>query len=158
MNLSDYVESGAVPPTSIINGHSDTISSTSVLHDPSSVAGSQRYGKIIYSGALTANTFKTILTVSGKGVIKLCTLVCVDATSRIFNVRVTIDGTAAITTALNTAVTNAYTSVTAVGSYIYTTYGFAYERIPFNSSFAVDVKSSLSETNKLYAIMAYEVQ
>src|SRR5574340_415716 len=48
--------------------------------------------KEILSGALTANTLKTLLSISGAGALKMLTVYTKDATARTLRLKITIDG------------------------------------------------------------------
>lgn len=117
--------------------------------------------KVTLSGALTANTLKTMLNISGAGVLKACAVQALDATSRTLRLKITIDGVAAFdpgASAANTTLNSAIVGVGGITTYNSTTFMLAFERIPFNTSCLVEIASSLSETDKLALLYAYELR
>ena len=118
--------------------------------------------KTTLSGALTANTLKTMLTISGAGVLKFAGVQSLDTTSRTLRLTITLDGVVVFdATTAATTVTSA-TQVGVGGLTIHTaaTPSFIpeFERVPFNVSCVVEIASSLSETDKLAALLAYETR
>ena len=103
--------------------------------------------KGILSGALTADTYKEILAISGSGVIDICFAISKDATSRVISLKVVIDGITAFDAAsASFAQTNCgiiAIGVTGDGALIVP------EPMVFNESLSISVKSSLSETDKV---------
>ena len=96
------------------------------------------------SGALTANTLKTMLSITGSGKCNLIAVTTADTTSRTVRLQITLDGvvifnqtTGAITTASNPITFNNNTS------------------LDFLSSLKVEIASSLSETDKLSTSINY---
>lgn len=114
------------------------------------------------SGALTANTLKTMLTISGAGVLKFAGVQSLDTTSRTLRIKITLDGIV-VFDATSAATTVSYATQVGVGGL--TTYSQAtpsflpeLERVPFNVSCVVEIASSLSETDKLASLLAYETR
>ncbi len=114
-------------------------------------------GKNTLSGALTANTYKDIVTVTGAGVLHSCAAIAVDATSRTIGIKIVIDGTA-VFDAVSSAVTAQYDGLVAIGILDPGAYVSLPVDIFFNSSLVISVKSSLSETDKVTLIYAYETR
>ena len=138
------------PPKSIINA-----ASSGGLGFAQSIAPTFDAKKTL-SGALTANTYKEIVSVSGPGVISMAAVFTVDATSRAMGIKVVIDGIT-IFDAASAAEAYANCLMVAIG---YITRndaaGFlASEKIPFNSSLSVSIKSSLAETDKIALLCKY---
>ena len=112
------------------------------------------------SGALTANVLKTMLNISGAGVLKVAAVYSADTTARTMRLKITLDGTASFDAICAACTTSTGTQV-GVGSLALfnnatPTYMLLPERIPFNSSCLVEIASSLSETDKVYLLHAYE--
>lgn len=95
------------------------------------------------SGAVTANTLKTLLTHTGAGCLKFAAVYAKDATSRTLRLKITLDGTA-VFDSTSSAATGANNGIVAVGA----TTG-AFERVFYNSSCVIEAASSLSETDKI---------
>lgn len=115
-------------------------------------------GQIMYglSGALSADTWKTVLTVTGKGHIDFAAATVVDTTSRTIGIRLTINGVVYYERG-STPIITTNRGLTCVGmnlrdSYMY---GFAYQPIPFVGTMSLAIKSSLTETDKLYYYYHY---
>lgn len=112
----------------------------------------------VLSGALTADTYKTILSITKPGVLRLAGVVAVDATARTVTIKVEVDGKTIATSAYATSA--GAQAAWAVG-YWYNSAGSTptfIDEIPFNT-LRISVKSSLSETDKLnlnYAVNLYE--
>lgn len=109
------------------------------------------------SGALTANAYKTVISVTGQGVLKFCAVASGDTTSRTLSIRITIDGV--VVCEKSVAGVNATNKgIVAVGGAVDATSVARFDRVKFNTSLLVEVKSSLTETDKLYTFTNYEVQ
>lgn len=143
---STLVGSGCRPPKSIVNGHSAGGVSQAVVMEPHSAA------KKILSGALTANTLKSILTISGSGVLAMCYVTAVNATSRTMRLQIIVDGTAAFDATSGTVASEG-TALIGVGQVsAKDPSGYYYViplPIPFNTSLDVKIASSLTETDLL---------
>ena len=145
-SLSQFVGGGGIRPRGLINGVSLV---TPVVAGTGLSSASIQGVNITTSGAQTANTLTTVLSLSGQGAIEFLCCASNDATSRTHRMVVTIDGsviydgtTAAIATAINWLTPIGYlfnvsASVVAVP-----------EPLVFNTSLLVQYASSLSETSK----------
>ena len=109
------------------------------------------------SGALTAGTLKTLLTVSGAGLIKLSAVYAVDTTARTMRLQLTIDGVVVFNVTSGSCVT-ANAGMYAVGNMNTGTGSEIVENVVFNSSLTIEVASSLSETDKVGIITHYEAR
>jgi hypothetical protein len=98
------------------------------------------------TGAVTANTLVTALSLTGSGVVNYFAAYSNDATSRTHRVRVTIDGTV-VFDATSGACTTTGDGVMPIGN-TQTSNFTVYDQIPYNTSFLVEYASSLSETAK----------
>jgi len=120
-------------------------------------AGIAALAKLILSGALTAGAYSAALvSVSGPGVLNLAYAYANDATSRTMGLKVVLDGTT-VFDAVSDACTTQYNGVIAVG-YNESNAILAYQPLVFNSTMALYVKSSLSETDKITLAYAYETR
>lgn len=109
--------------------------------------------KAILSGALTANTLASVLSITGAGSLKLLGISSVDATSRTLRLELTIDGvvlydytSAAIAAAGNGGMIVGSTAGSSGSS---TTGPFIDDDLTFKTSCLVRVASSLTETDKI---------
>lgn len=143
--LSQFVGSN-LPPKVIVNATSSSGYSTQGRIDAKGASANVRQ---VGSGALTAATLATVLSVTGAGVIEWLGMWQADATSRTMRMQVTMDGTiaydstsAASATALSGAIViggggdNGAGVSTAVTSLV-----------QFKQSLVIKVASSLTETN-----------
>ena len=141
--LSQFV--GGAPTKSIVNHYSSGGVSTGVALS----SGAYSNSVDVLSGALTAATLKTLLTVTGGGEVPLLFVRGVDATSRTVRVRVTVDGVVAFD-ATSSAMTLANDGIIVMGQYDSSSLiNASTNSIKFNTSLVVDVASSLTETNKV---------
>ena len=150
-NLLQFV-GGSRPPAALVNAFSS-----------GSPAGIEmaRLGREYLSGALTANVLANptgLSTVTGSGVLKYVALYTKNTTSRTLRLRLTIDGVVVFdSTSAAIAATN--TGIVAVGALAVLSLGGSniacLEAIPFNSSFQIQVASSLTETDNIAVALAY---
>lgn len=126
-------------------------------HSSGSPAGitlsSLQLAKGVLSGALTANTLATIVTLTGQGFVPVCAVQQEDATSRTLRLQVIVDGVTAFDST-SAASTTQYRALVAAGSMIQTSAGNyqladGYPGIRFFVSCVIKIASSLSETDKL---------
>ncbi len=139
-NWKDFFGS-EFPITSIINRMSDGGIAGSIVID--------NMGKIVLSGALTAAAYKELVAVSGKGYLQFCAARACDVTSRTVGLKIVIDGVT-VFDAASAAVTADNTGIVGVGIASDATAGY-YSPTPvyFDASLSLQVKSSLSETDKV---------
>ena len=103
--------------------------------------------KEILSGALTAATLATALSLTGGGIISYLSIFAVDATARTLRLQLVIDGATVFDSTSASNVT-ADKGALIIGSQ--TSSGWATEHdTPFNSSLVVKIASSLTETDKI---------
>ena len=150
MTFRRFPESNALsrPPTSIVNATSTT-GSTPDLYGAGAAATITSAVKVAYSGALTANTLVTVLSLTGQGVVLFAGCGSVDATSRTHRFKLTIDGVV-VYDATTAAATAIYKGILVIGIM---NLGSVYllpvpDAVPFNSSFLLEYASSVSETAK----------
>jgi hypothetical protein len=140
--LSQFLNGGAT--TQIVNSYS-----SGGINSGGSVAPSAQNGaREVISGALTADTLATLLTVDGPGRIPMLTIYTKDATSRTLRLVVEVDGVT-VFDATSSAISTTNVGMVATGSRVETIYFIAGEPIVFSSSLVVRVASSLTETDKL---------
>ena len=106
----------------------------------------------VLSGAVTANTYKEILAITGAGLLELCAAATQDTTSRTVGLKIVVDGVT-IFDAVSSTTTASTTGLVAIGNGGGgTSGGFP---VPFNVSLSVQIKSSISETDKIAALYTY---
>lgn len=105
-------------------------------------------GRLLLSGALTAATLKTMLTVTGAGEVSSLALTAVDSTTRTLRLRVSVDGVVAFdsTSVAASAAGNGCVIGAGVGG---SGVIFSGSPIRFLTSLVVEVASSVTETDKL---------
>lgn len=101
-------------------------------------------------GSLTANTWKTVVSVTGKGVFSGAVVRNGDTTPRTSGVRVTIDGVVVATAELASAF-GAATVGASVGLMAASTGGGAPCFAPYNTSLLIEVRASDTNTAVRYA-------
>lgn len=142
-NLSQFFGGGGIKPTAMVHG---------TLPTPAAVYRneSQRPANIeaVNSGACTAGTLKTILSVTGRGALTYLDVGVKDTTSRTSRLRVTIDGTV-VYDETNSAAT-VPKIVVALGAMTDALGAQGLEGTPllFDSSLLIEYASSLTETDK----------
>jgi len=141
-------------PTSIIASDlTDAVSLTGLTNAASRMAVGVR---AVLSGAMTADTWKETLSVTGAGVLNFASTQTQNATSRNVGIRITLDG-AVVISRTSTAVVTTNGIVLAVGSMVSTDNlnDFKFEDIPFNVSMKIEILSSVTETDKLLTAYKY---
>uniref|UniRef100_A0A6M3M5Y4 Uncharacterized protein n=1 Tax=viral metagenome TaxID=1070528 RepID=A0A6M3M5Y4_9ZZZZ len=107
--------------------------------------------KEVLSGALVANTYKELYAVAdGSGIIDIVSLITLDATPRSIGIKLVMDGVTVFdAVALNCV--DALYGFAALGFVMVSVahYSLAPQPRCFSESLSIQVKSSLSETNKL---------
>lgn len=142
---SSSIFQGDAPPLTIVNAQS-TGSSIISRAAPSSA-------KKILSGALTANTLATILSISGAGVVDWLSANPADTTSRTIRLKITIDGVVAFD-ATSSAMTNTASAILGIGISGSSTESSS-QPCTFKTSLLVEVASSLTETDKVQLSAQY---
>lgn len=139
-NSLDFSGGGSRPPKVIINAYS-TNGFTSLAG-----AGSAYGVKQVLSGALTANVLKTVLSVSGQGILNFLSFYSVNGTSRTLRCRLTVDSVVVFdSTSAATALSNGGGAV--AGTFFTTPSAAILDQVNFNSSIVVEIASSLTETD-----------
>ena len=108
---------------------------------------SRQGAKEILSGALTAATLATALSLTGGGILSFLTIFSVDATARTLRMQITIDGTICFDST-SASLSSANVGSLIIGSISGSVYAVDRE-IPFNSSLVIKAASSLTETDKI---------
>lgn len=141
-SLSQFTGGGGLIPKSIVNGGLVQGTSNSSL-------ATLTPGTSVLTGALTAATLSTILSISGKGAISVLALQSVDATSRTHRVKITIDGTVVFDNTTGAVTSSNFMQV--IGQVVWSPtvpVGYIENPILFNTSLLIEYASSLSETGK----------
>lgn len=138
--LSQFLGGGKRPATSVVNYFSGGgVLSSGVVA-----------GKAYLSGALTANTYKEVVSVTGAGEIAFAAAGANDATPRQVGLKLVIDGVT-VFDAVSSVVSGANQ-----GMFLGMKEGaYAMPTVLFNESFSVEVKSTLTETDKVSAHLSY---
>lgn len=106
----------------------------------------------VLSGALTANTLATALSVTGGGEIGYLAVYTKDTTPRTVRIKVTVDGgTPAVFDATSSAIAVANGGLLVVGSLPSSTSNYVGAAIPlrWTTSMLIEIASSLTESNKV---------
>lgn len=140
--LSQFV--GGDVTTSIVNNHSSGGTATSQDIGANALNGARE----ILSGALTANTVATVLSITGRGRVPFLTAYTKDATSRTVRLVVEVDGVTAFD-ATSSAITTSGAGIFAAAFRLSGTATSPAEPIVFNRTLVVKVASSLTETDKV---------
>ena len=141
---------GAPHPTGVLNG---TSAFRTIGNASANALATYTPVKIVQPGACTAATLKTILSLSGSGVISFLAVESADTTSRTHRLKVTLDGVV-IFDATSTATISVSTTLLAIGAMANATAStqstVTLEPLAFNGSLLVEYASSLTETDKAY--------
>ena len=157
--LSQFLGSSGIKPAGIING-----TAVATFHRAQSSMATSITGLIgttavtpTVTGALTANTLATVLSLSGKGVISFAGCASFDATSRTHRMKITLDGVVIYdaTTAATTNVADYLLPIGSVTNHATLSPGVIFEPIVFNTSLLIEYASSVSETGKTYIATRY---
>lgn len=141
--LSQFTGVGVT--TAIVNFHSSGGTATSSDISPSASNGARE----ILSGAVTANTLATLLSITGRGRVPLLTAYTKDATSRTVRLVVEVDGVTAFD-ATSSAITTPTCGIFAAGNRGASTGVLSQgDPIVFARTLVVKVASSLTETDKV---------
>ena len=137
---------------SIVNMFSSAGYTTRAVQDYSTTGA-----VVTLSGALTAATLKTMLSVSGSGgQITLLTVKAVDVTARTIRVKITCDGVSVYDyTSANTATANNGATIAGPNS---STSSLVLPPILWKSTVVVEIASSLTETDKLSVQWIYNTE
>jgi hypothetical protein len=149
---------GGVPgvPSSIVNGFSSGNPVASFVGNTTTL-----YNQIsLDSGALTANTLQTVLSITGKGRLGFVGARSGNATSRTIRLKITLDGVVAFdSTTPAFSATNQ--GIIAIGSISFnsgvSTGWIIPSNVYFKTSALVEVASSLTETSLVNVPVMYEV-
>lgn len=139
-------------PTSLVNA-ANVATFTPVVVTPSSAVGC----KAGLSGAMTADTLKTLLTITGPGRLDIAAIASADTTSRTMQMKITLDGVVVFNPGMTAATTTLTAGICAVGAI-----NTAASTMPvsghvyFNTSCLVEFASSISETDKLNTYLRYQ--
>lgn len=105
----------------------------------------------VLSGALTANTLATVINRTGAGAVFFLAATVMDTTSRTVRIKVTVDGTV-VFDATSNAITTVQTGMQVVGSGLFYSVTQFFARpgyLEYDTSFKVEIASSLTETDKI---------
>ena len=149
-------DGGDGPVTSINN----YFSAGSVSQDGIPVPPHSLNVKETLSGALTAGTLATALSITGRGVARFIASKTKDATARTIRLKVTVDGTSVFDATTN-SMSASNKGIIAVGGVATggssSDTGGVYGELKFNTSLLVEHASSPTETDKISLISNYDV-
>lgn len=139
----------------IVNAHSSGSPAGVTL------SSAQYAAKAVLSGALTANTLATIVTLTGQGFVPIIALQQEDATSRTLRLQVLVDGVTAFDSTSAAAATQ-YRALVAAGNVIQESSG-KYQLadgwpVRFFASCVIKVASSITETDKLSVLYRTQME
>ena len=141
-SLSQFV-GGSRPPRAIINVFSTNGSAQANINSAFPNTGC----KVVASGACIAATLKTVLSLSGSGVVNFFGASGIDATARTHRLKCTVDGVVVFdSTTASSASANF--GLMLVGFMNNSGVPLFYDQIPYSASFLVEYASSLGETDK----------
>lgn len=146
--------SAAATTTEIVNAFSTT--GFTCPATSSWALASERAARKTLSGALTANTLKTMLNLAGEGTLLFLGMTAVDATSRTMRMKITIDSVVVFdsTSAANTTAGAGFTAVGTVASPS-TGSNAVLGEVPFRATCVVEIASSLTEIDKINFFDSY---
>ncbi len=110
--------------------------------------------KTSLSGAMTANTLKTLLSLTGGGIVSALSLTTADATARTMRLKISVDGVA-IFDYTSASIGTSNTGVHISGPFS-TTAPFVPDQLLFTTSFVVEAASNLTETDKFNFFTKYQ--
>ena len=148
-NSLDFSGGGSRPPKVIINAYSTN------GFTPLSGAGSAYGVKPVLSGALTANVLKTVLSVSGQGILNFLSFYSVNVTSRTLRCKLTVDSVV-VFDSTSTATTIANAGGVVVGTFFTAPSAAILDQVNFNSSILVEIASGLTETDFMGISYSYK--
>ena len=150
-SLSQFTGGSGLMPTSIVRGPSSRIPGLI------NYAGDITQAVRVLSGACTANTLKTILSISGRGAIGFLGANATDSTSRSNRIKITRDGIVIYDTTESAAASQMFmqvigsTSKAASEGFI----GLIENIMYFNTSLLIEYATSLTETDKCQFAYTY---
>lgn len=143
--LRTLVLAGLTPPTQIVNQFSGGGVESSQTAPGGAITA--------LSGSTTAGVLKTVLSITGSGVLQLAVVAKNNATSRSARLRLTIDGIVVFDATGPTAAAGNQ-GLAAVANYVSTTQ-LSDSEAPFRQSCLIEVASSLTETDGLKTFYKY---
>ena len=150
-NLAQF-SGGYGPIASIVNYFSSGGASTGSINIASAATNGN---KETLSGALTANTLATLVSLTGRGRVNSITAYTKDTTSRTIRCQIIVDGTT-VFDATSSAIVTTGAGMVPIGTIDGNGAIQQYGQIVYYTSFVVKVASSLSETDKVAVGSNYE--
>lgn len=149
------------PATTSIVGFDSTAQSDNItipITAPTRSGGNLRQ---YLAGTTVANTYKTVLSVTGAGYLRVLLGHTINATSRNFAMRLTLDGVVVAEKSIVGAngVGRAFVMVGSIDANFSagTTLPVAHSNIRFNKSMLIEMQSSLAETDFIAALVSYDL-
>lgn len=151
-NLSQFRPSSIRPPKNFYNSFNVAGVTGQVIGTP---ANFSTFGvRSSLSGAMTANTLKTVISVTGSGMVNNLAFSSVDATARTLRVKITVDGQVAWD-ATTASMSTADRGIIVCGGYPVTPFQSG-DYFVFSTSLVVELASSLTETDKFNVYAKYQ--
>lgn len=160
--MSDVNQFRALIVPTTLFGNTDTYNTSSMPFMPN---GAQTRATMNVAetrcGALTSNTYKTVVSVSGRGLLNFAGFVSLSSGIYSFGFRLTYDGIVIERTGVPN---NDFTSkgLPVIGGVIQdltntTVSGLRFDPLPFNSGFTIEVKSTQAVTDGIGVITNYRI-
>ena len=152
---------GAAKPPKLLVGSNDTDTMVVLPIAPAAfdtALGAKLNLRVTSAGTTTANVYKSLVSVSGSGVLSMALLQSLSAGPRDIFIKITIDGFVVLERQKNAAAF--YHQINAVGS-VWASGGsnslsfVSTDHLSFSTSLDISVKSSLSETDQIAIAYRY---
>lgn len=146
-------------PNALFGSDASSTSGGGYPYRPNSGSGVITNLRTIRGGTLTANTYKTLLSVTGSGVINFAAL-CFEADIQGAKMRVTVDGIQIAEITQQEVSALADRMVPIIGSCLFDTIysqtsQVGFDPVPFNSSCVIAAQSTTSTTNAVGLVINY---
>lgn len=142
-------------PNALFGSNSSATSGSSYAYRPDVGSAAASNLRTIQGGTLTANTYKTLLNVTGSGVINFAAM-CFELDSQGAKMRVTVDGIqiAEITQQYAPGLNDRMIPI--IGSTLPASYQVNFDPVPFNFSFVIEAQSTTSTANAVGLVINYK--
>ena len=149
--LSQFSGGGFRPPKTIVNQFSSAGHQSTNLVSAIGAASP----KVVLSGSMTANTLKSIVSVTGAGCLLFCGAYRAGAVARTLRAKLTIDGVVVFDyTSASSSSTN--DGLFVVGGGAYGAPSAVLEPALFNTSFDFEIASDVTGTDEFYSFYKYQ--
>lgn len=149
-------------PNALFGSDTSATSGSGYPHRPKDGTGIVTNLRTIRGGTLTANTYKTLMSVTGSGVINFAAM-CFEVDAQGAKMRVTVDGIQLAEITQQACASLIDRMVPIIGSCVlgYTssgaqTFQVGFDPIPFNSSCVIEAQSTTSSANAVGLVINYK--